>query len=139
VSVGRQVSITSTSRGESEMTDQLLGRPNRAGICVHNEQLPDRANAVSLAAKVREYSGSLATHKPLQGRSVRREALDEAKEVASGILPDQGPEPDPLTGVTAGQQLGTHQTGTELARFTSTTLVGATRSRTCTWWAGAAL
>jgi choline dehydrogenase-like flavoprotein len=106
---------------------------------VYSERLPDRANAVSLAANVRDYSGSLATHSHYRVGPYERKALDKAKEVASGILADQGLSQIRSTGVTAGHQLGTHQTGTELATSVVDVNLGATRSRTCTWWTAAAL
>ncbi|MGH7332976.1 MAG: GMC oxidoreductase, partial [Candidatus Rokuibacteriota bacterium] len=84
------------------------------GIRVYCEQLPDRRNAVSLAAKVRDYFGSPATHIQCSVGQYERNARDEAKEVATKILTAVGATRIRSSNLTyAAHQMGTHRMGTD--------------------------
>ena len=84
------------------------------GIRVYCEQLPDRANAVSLAPNVRDYFGSAAPHIHCTLGAYERRALNDATDVASRILVAMGLRDIKPTGITyAGHQIGTHRMGTD--------------------------
>jgi choline dehydrogenase-like flavoprotein len=82
------------------------------GIRVYGEQLPDRANALSLAPNLRDHFGSPAAHLHCRVGPYEREALDDAKELAGKILATMGLSQIRATGLTyAGHQMGTHRMG----------------------------
>jgi choline dehydrogenase-like flavoprotein len=84
------------------------------GIRVYGEQLPDRANAVSLAGNVRDYFGNRAPHIQCTVGSYERRALDDAKEVATKILRAMGLQDVRATRISyAGHQIGTHRMGND--------------------------
>jgi choline dehydrogenase-like flavoprotein len=86
----------------------------RLGIGVYCEQLPDRANAVSLAPRVRDYFGSPAPHLEYRVGGYERRALDEAQDVAKRILATMGTTDIRSTGISyAGHQIGTDRMGTD--------------------------
>lgn len=84
------------------------------GIRVYAEQLPDRANAVSLDPRVTDYFGSAAPHIHYNVGPYERRALDEATDVGRRLLTSIG-----LTDIRAsalsfaGHQMGTHRMGTD--------------------------
>jgi len=86
------------------------------GIRVYAEQLPESRNSVSLAWHVRDYFGSPAPHISCGIGQYERNALNEAKEIASKILSAMG-----LSGIRstrptyAAHQIGTHRMGTDPA------------------------
>ena len=84
------------------------------GIRVYAEQLPDRVNAVTLNANVRDYFGSPVPHIHYNVGRYERGALDEAKEVVGKILAAMGLTDVRSAGLTfAGHQMGTHRMGTD--------------------------
>ena len=84
------------------------------GIRVYAEQLPDRVNAISLNANVRDYFGSPAPHIHYIVGKYERKALDDAKEVAQKILMAMGLTDVRSTGLSfAAHQIGTHRMGTD--------------------------
>jgi choline dehydrogenase-like flavoprotein len=86
------------------------------GIRVYAEQLPDRANAVSLSPRVTDYFGSRAPHVQYGVGGYERKALDEAREVAGRVLTTMGlTQVRPTALSYAGHQMGTHRMGTDAA------------------------
>jgi choline dehydrogenase-like flavoprotein len=86
------------------------------GIRVYAEQLPDRANAVSLDPRVKDYFGSPVPHLHYGVGAHERAALDEARRVAGRILASAGLTDIRSTGMSfAGHQIGTHRMGTDPA------------------------
>ena len=78
------------------------------------EQLPTRANAVSLAPGVKDYFGSPGPHIHCSVGPYERKALDEAKDVATRILTAMGLSQIRATGLNyASHQIGTHRMGTD--------------------------
>jgi choline dehydrogenase-like flavoprotein len=87
---------------------------HRLGVRVYCEQLPDRANAVSLNPRDRDYFGSPVPHIQYGVGAYERRALDEAREVVGRIFAALG-----LTEVRrsnlmfAAHQIGTHRMGAD--------------------------
>lgn len=104
----------------SRLTGEALRRHVREefghwlGIRIYAEQLPDRANAVSLAPRVADHFGSPAPHIQYNVGRYERAALDDARRVAEGVLARMG-----LTQIRAGglgsaaHQMGTHRMGAD--------------------------
>jgi choline dehydrogenase-like flavoprotein len=104
----------------SGLTGEALRRHVQAefgyslGIRVYCEQLPNRANAVSLTPRVKDYFGSPAPHIQYNVGPYERKALDEAKQVASRILAATGATDIRTSSLTfAAHQIGTHRMGTD--------------------------
>jgi glucose dehydrogenase len=84
------------------------------GVRVYAEQLPDRHNSVSLAWHVRDYFGIPAPHISCGIGGYERNALNEAKEIASKILTAMGLSRIRSTRPTyAAHQIGTHRMGSD--------------------------
>jgi choline dehydrogenase-like flavoprotein len=84
------------------------------GIRVYGEQLPARANAVSLAPGTKDYFGSPGPHVHCGVGPYERKALDEAKDVATRILAAMGLGQIRATSLTyAAHQIGTHRMGAD--------------------------
>jgi len=109
-----RLAVTSGQWGEAlrRHVQDEFGR--RLGIRVYCEQLPDRANSVSLNPRVRDYFGNPGPHIHYSVGGYERRALDEAKEIAGRIFAAMG-----LTDVRrsnlmfAAHQIGTHRMGTD--------------------------
>ena len=86
----------------------------RLGIRIYCEQLPERANAVSLNARVKDYFGNPVPHLHYNVGRYERKALDDAKEVAGKIVAALK-----LTDIRssalmfAAHQIGTHRMGAD--------------------------
>lgn len=86
----------------------------RLGIRIYCEQLPERANAVSLNTRVRDYFGNPAPHLQSSVGRYERKALDEAREVAGRIFAAMGLTDIRSSGLTfAAHQIGTHRMGAD--------------------------
>ena len=86
----------------------------RLGIRIYCEQLPDRANSVSLNPRVRDYFGSAAPHITYRIGPYERSALDEGKKVAARILESVGATYVGATPLSpAAHQIGTHRMGAD--------------------------
>jgi choline dehydrogenase-like flavoprotein len=87
------------------------------GIRVYCEQLPDPANAVSLAPRVRDYFGSPAPHIRYDIGPYERRGLDEGTNLARRILTALGATGIRATDVSyAAHQIGTHRMGLDASR-----------------------
>ena len=134
-----QIAVKSGKSGEALRQHVQNEFGHWLGIRVYAEQLPQRSNAVSLSARVRDYFGNPGPHIDCRLGQYERTALDDARAVASTILTATGVSAIQATSVTfAAHQIGTHRMGTD-AR---TSVVGAnlrsTRSPTSTSWAAGA-
>jgi choline dehydrogenase-like flavoprotein len=79
---------------------------------VYAEQLPSRVNAVSLSPSVTDYFGSPGPHIHYSVGAYERRALDDARQVASGLLQAMGLTDIRASGMSfAGHQMGTHRMG----------------------------
>jgi choline dehydrogenase-like flavoprotein len=86
----------------------------RLGIRIYTEQLPHRANSVSLNAKVRDYFGNPVPHLHYDIGSYEQNTLDQATEVTRGILMALGLTDIRQDGLRfAGHQIGTHRMGAD--------------------------
>ena len=86
----------------------------RLGIRIYCEQLPERANAVSLNTRVRDYFGNPAPHLHYNVGTYERKALDEAKDIVGKIFAAMGLTDIRSSGLTfAAHQIGTHRMGTD--------------------------
>jgi choline dehydrogenase-like flavoprotein len=84
------------------------------GIRIYCEQLPDRANAVSLSPRVLDYFGNPAPHIQCSVGSYERKVLEEAKSVARRIFAAMGVTEIRVTPLTfAAHQIGTHRMGAD--------------------------
>ena len=111
-----QIAIASGLSGEALRRHVRAQFGHWLGIRVYCEQLPARANAVSLAPNVRDYFGSPAPHIHCGLGRYEQKALDDAKDVASRILAAMGLSQIRSTGLSyAGHQMGTHRMGTDPA------------------------
>jgi choline dehydrogenase-like flavoprotein len=82
------------------------------GIRVYTEQLPHRANAVSLSPRGRDYFGNPAPHIHCQLGPYERTALDDARAVATRIFTAMGISRVHTTPLSfAAHQIGTHRMG----------------------------
>ena len=109
-----QIAVASDQWGEAlrKQVREEFGR--RLGIRIYCEQLPDRANAVSLNTRVRDYYGNPAPHLQQNVGSYERQALDEAKEVVGKILAAMGlTDIRPSSLMFAAHQIGTHRMGAD--------------------------
>ncbi len=102
----------------SRLTGELLRRHVQAefgrwlGVRIYCEQLPDRANSVSLNPRVRDYFGNPAPHITYSVGRYEREALEEGRRVARRILETIGAADVRTTLLSpAGHQIGTHRMG----------------------------
>jgi glucose dehydrogenase len=87
---------------------------HRLGIRVFCEQLPARANTVSLNPKVHDHFGSPVPHLQYGVGPYERRALDDAKEIAIKILATVGATQIGSSGLTfAAHQIGTHRMGAD--------------------------
>jgi choline dehydrogenase-like flavoprotein len=86
----------------------------RLGIRVYCEQLPDRANAVSLNSRVTDYFGNPGPHIHYGVGRYERRALDDAREIAGRIFSAMGLSDIRRSNLMfAGHQIGTHRMGTD--------------------------
>ena len=86
------------------------------GVRIFCEQLPDRANSVSLDARVRDHFGNPVPHLRYSVGPYEREALEAATAVAGKICSSMGLTDVRSRGLTfAGHQMGTHRMGTDPA------------------------
>ena len=107
-----RIAVTSGQWGEGlrRHVQEEFGR--RLGIRIYCEQLPDRANAVSLDPRVRDYFGRPVPHLHYGVGPYERRALDDAKDVTGRIFATMG-----LTDIGssslmfAAHQIGTHRMG----------------------------
>ena len=109
-----QIATRSALWGDAlrEHVREEFGR--RLGIRVYCEQLPERANAVSLNPKVRDYFGNPVPHLRYDVGRYERRALDDGKQVAARIFAAMGVTDVRGSGLTfAGHQIGTHRMGTD--------------------------
>lgn len=109
-----RIAVASGQWGEAlrKQVREEFGR--RLGIRIYCEQLPERANAVSLNTRVRDYFGNPAPHLHYSVGSYERKALDEAKEVAGKIFAAMGLTDVRSSGLMfAAHQIGTHRMGTD--------------------------
>jgi len=84
------------------------------GIRVYCEQLPDRRNAVSLAAGLRDSFGAPAVHLQSGIGGYERRGLDEAKAVATQLMTAMGLTDIRASSPTfAAHQIGTHRMGSD--------------------------
>jgi len=89
---------------------------HRLGIRVYAEQLPERANAVSLSPHVKDYFDSPAPHIHYTLGRYERRALDEGKQIAGRILTAMALGDIRSVGLSlAGHQIGTHRMGSDPA------------------------
>ena len=108
------LAVTSGLTGEAlrEHVRSEFGR--RLGIRIYCEQLPDRANMVSLNPRVRDYFGTPVPHIGYLVGRYERDGLDEAKRVAEKILQTLGATDIQSPGLSmAAHQMGTHRMGTD--------------------------
>jgi choline dehydrogenase-like flavoprotein len=109
-----QIAVASGLSGEALRRHVRQEFGHWLGIRVYCEQLPDRRNAVSLAPNVRDYFGSPAPHIHCDVGPYERQALDEAKDVATKIMTVMGLNRIRASGLTyAAHQMGTHRMGTD--------------------------
>ena len=107
-----QIALASVKSGEALRNRVREQFGHWLGIRVYCEQLPDRRNAVSLAPNLQDYFGSPAPHIHYTVGAYERQALDEAKGVASKILTAMGLGQIRSTALTyPGHQIGTHRLG----------------------------
>lgn len=91
---------------------QEFGR--RLGIRIYCEQLPDRANTVSLTPRVRDYFGTPVPHITYNIGRYESRALEEARQVAGRILHAVGATDIQSAGRSmAAHQIGTHRMGVD--------------------------
>ncbi|HMH48733.1 MAG TPA: GMC family oxidoreductase [Candidatus Acidoferrum sp.] len=84
------------------------------GIRVYAEQLPHRANAVSLSQRMRDYFGNPAPHIHCQLSQYERTALDDARTVATRIFTAMGISRVTTSSLSfAAHQIGTHRMGSD--------------------------
>jgi glucose dehydrogenase len=109
-----RLAVSSGQVGEAlrEQVREEFGR--WLGIRIYCEQLPDRANSVSLNTRVRDYFGNPAPHIHYNVGSYERRALDEAKGVAGKILAAMGVTDIRSSALMfAAHQIGTHRMGVD--------------------------
>jgi glucose dehydrogenase len=109
-----RIAVTSGKWGQAlrQHVREDFGR--RLGIRVYCEQLPDRANAVSLNPRVTDYFGNPAPYVRYSVGPYERRALDEAREVAGRVFSAMGLSDIRRSNlVFAGHQIGTHRMGTD--------------------------
>jgi choline dehydrogenase-like flavoprotein len=86
----------------------------RVGIRVYCEQLPQRANAVTLSAHAKDYFGNPGPHMTYYVGGYERAALDEARRVAAEIMKAMGATYLGATPLSpAAHQIGTHRIGVD--------------------------
>lgn len=109
-----QIAVASSRWGEALRTHVREEFGRRLGIRIYCEQLPERANAVSLDPRVRDYFGNPVPHLHYVVGRYERKALDEAKAVARNILAALGAT-DIRSGAIAfaGHLIGTHRMGSD--------------------------
>jgi choline dehydrogenase-like flavoprotein len=109
-----QLAIASGEWGEGlrKRVRDEFGR--RLGIRVYCEQLPERANAVSLNTRVTDYFGNPVPHLHYSVGKYERRALEEAKEIVGKILSALALSDVQASGLMfAAHQIGTHRMGAE--------------------------
>ena len=109
-----ELAATSRLAGEAlrRHVQDEFGR--RLGIRVYCEQLPDRANSISLSPRVRDYFGSPAPHVTYAVGRYERDTLEEGKRVAGRILQTAGAtDLRPTLLSPAAHQIGTHRMGAD--------------------------
>jgi len=110
----QQIAITSGKSGEALRQHVRAEFGHWLGIRVYCEQLPNHANAVSLAPRVRDYFGNQAPHVEYDVGPYERRGLAEGEALAASILSAMG-----ATGVRstprsyAAHQIGTHRMGAD--------------------------
>lgn len=107
-----RVALASGQWGEAlrRQVREEFGRS--VGIRIYCEQLPDRANAVSLNSRVRDHFGSPVPDLRYGVGTYERRALDEAKEVAGRIFAAMGAiDVQSSDLLFAAHQIGTHRMG----------------------------
>lgn len=109
-----QLAVGSGLTGEAlrRYVQQEFGK--QLGIRVYCEQLPDPANSISLAPRVRDYFESPAPHVTYNVGRYEREALKEGTEVARRILLAIDVTDIRVSQLfMASHQIGTHRMGTD--------------------------
>jgi choline dehydrogenase-like flavoprotein len=109
-----QIALASRQWGQA-LREHVRGEFGRwLGIRIYCEQLPERANSVSLNPKVRDYFGNPVPHLRYSVGGYERRTLTKAQEVAGKIFAALGlidVRSDPLT--FAAHQIGTHRMGAD--------------------------
>ncbi len=108
--------------GELAVSSRLTGEPLRRhiqkefgrtlAIRIYCEQLPDRANSISLNHRLKDFFGNPAPHITYNIGRYERDGLEEGKRVAGRILQTLGAtdiRPGDLSA--AAHQIGTHRMG----------------------------
>jgi glucose dehydrogenase len=102
----------------SGLTGEALGRHvrqefgKRLGIRVYCEQLPDRANAISLDPRIKDYFGNPVPRIAYRLSRYEQGALDEARRTTRRILEGAGASNIGFTLLSpAAHQIGTHRMG----------------------------
>ena len=109
-----RIAVSSEQWGEGlrKHVREEFGR--RLGIRIYAEQLPERANAVSLNPRVKDYFGNPAPHLHYNVGRYERKALDDAKEVAGKIFAALKLTDIRSTALMfAAHQIGTHRMGAD--------------------------
>lgn len=109
-----ELAATSRLTGEALRRHVQSEFGRRLGVRIFCEQLPDRANAVSLNPRVRDYFGSPVPHITYRVGRYEREALEEGRRVARRIFDAIGVTDVRATLLSpAGHQIGTHRMGSD--------------------------
>jgi choline dehydrogenase-like flavoprotein len=109
-----QVAAVSGLVGEALRTHVREEFGRRLGVRIYCEQLPERSNAVSLNARVRDYFGNPVPHLHYNVGHYERKALDVGKAVAGKIFATMGLTDIRFAGVGfAGHLIGTHRMGAD--------------------------
>lgn len=109
-----QLALTSGLSGDAlrRHVKEEFGR--HLSIRVYCEQLPDRANAVSLDARVRDDLGNAVPHIAYRVSRYERDGLEAGRRVAHRILEVMGATELRSTGLLlAAHQIGTHRMGAD--------------------------
>ena len=86
------------------------------GIRIYTEPLPERENTVTLSPRVRDYFDRAAPHIRYSVGRYERDALDDARALASKVLAGLGCTDIRASSLSfAGHQIGTHRMGTDPA------------------------
>ena len=109
-----QIAVSSEQWGEALRNHVRDEFGRRLGIRIYCEQLPERANAVSLNPRVKDYFGNPAPHLHYNVGRYERKALDDAKEVAGKIFAALKLTDIRSSALTfAAHQIGTHRMGAD--------------------------
>src|SRR5574341_838428 len=109
-----QVAAGSGKWGQALREHVLEEFGRRLGIRVYCEQLPERANSVSLDPRVTDYFDNPVPHVSYDVATYARRALEEARRVVSRIFAAMGVSDIRSSGLQfASQQIGTHRMGVD--------------------------